>query len=115
MKTIVSSDISLQVGGIYSILDGEKSFSAAKLIAHEDGICHVRIYKQKFAARPTDLDISSLSLGRLGEPGGFGIGHVPMREQAFQQWHPILIATSDVTSDESEAYTTWKEVGGGVF
>lgn len=94
----------LQVGGIYSTADGEDGYGVVKLLAYEDGICHVRIYKQKFKTRPTVVDISTLSLGKPGDPDGFGMGHIPMREAGFLAWQPVLIIHNPVTTEELEGY-----------
>src|SRR4051794_35090648 len=69
----------LEVGGIYSINDG-KDYGIVKLLVHEDHVCHVRVYKQKFPTRPVSIDVNNLSLGKPGDPDGFGMGHIPMRE-----------------------------------
>lgn len=106
---------SLQVGGIYSTADGKGSYGVVKLLAYGDGICHVRIYKQTFTQRPTKVDVASLSLGKLGDSDGFGMGHIPLREAGFLEWQPVLITTSTVTPEELEGYMMWKERGGGVF
>lgn len=53
----------LVVGGVYSIADEDGRFGVVKLLARGDGICHVRVYKQKYASRPLRIDLSSLSLG----------------------------------------------------
>ena len=106
---------SLQVGGIYSTADGKGGYSVIKLLAHADGICHVRVYKQKFQSRPATSDLGSLSLGKPGDPDGFGMGHIPMREAAFLKWQPVLISKSAVNAEELEGYTIWKESGRGVF
>jgi hypothetical protein len=75
----------------------------------------VRVYKQKFSARPTTVDVTSLSLGKPGDPDGFGMGHIPLREAAFLEWQPVLITELKVTPEELEGYKIWKESGGGVF
>jgi hypothetical protein len=106
---------SLQVGGIYSTADGKGGYGVVKLLAYGDGICHVRIYKQKFTTRPTTVDVGSLSLGKPGDPDGFGMGHIPVREAGFLEWQPVLITNTTVTPDELEGYKIWKESGGGVF
>jgi hypothetical protein len=103
----------LVVGGIYSIVDGGGRFGVVKLLARDDGICHVRIYKQKFASRPEKVDPSELSLGTIHDKDGVGIGHVPLGDEAFRAWKPVLILTTPVTSDELEGYRMWK--GGGAF
>ena len=98
----MSATVSFQVGGIYSTDDGGGRYGVVKLLAHEDGICHVRLYKQQFSTRPATLDLSTLSLGRAGELD-FGIGHLPIREAEFLHWQPVIVATSSVTPEEQEA------------
>jgi hypothetical protein len=109
------SSAALEVGGIYSTDDGKGRYGVVKLLAHAEGICHVRVYKQKFSARPTTVDVTSLSLGKPGDPDGFGMGHIPLREAAFLEWQPVLITELKVTPEELEGYKIWKESGGGVF
>lgn len=105
----------LEVGGIYSTDDGKGRYGIVKLLAYGDGICHLRLYKQKYSVRPTTIDVASLSLGKVGDPEGFGMGHMPLREAGFRAWRPVLITKTTVTSDELEGYDIWKENGGGVF
>ena len=109
------SSAKLEVGGLYSINNGDGQFGVAKLLAYGDGICHVRIYAQKFATRPATVDISSLSLGKIDDPGGAGLGHLPLREAGFRAWQPVLITKAKVTPDELDGYNMWKEGGGGAF
>jgi hypothetical protein len=105
----------LEVGGIYSTDDGKGRFGVVKLLAYSDGICHVRVYKQKFSTRPTTIDVASLSLGMPGDPDGFGMGHIPLREAGFLEWHPRLITKTAVTTEELDGYNIWKQEGGGEF
>ncbi len=104
-----------EIGGIYTTFDGRSSYTVVKVLAHADGITHVRLYKQKFSSRPATVEVASLSLGRIDEPGGFGIGHLPIRDETFQQWQPVLITKSTVTPDELAGYKMWKEDAGGVL
>jgi hypothetical protein len=103
------------VGGIYSTTDGKGSYSIVKVLAHGDGVTHIRLYKQKYQSRPATVDVAALSLGKIDEPGGFGIGHLPIRDETFRQWQPVRITTSAVTADELKGYKAWKEAGGAVF
>jgi len=105
----------LIVGGIYSTVDGGGRFGIVKLLVREEGLCHVRVYKQKFASRPEKVDPSELSLGTVHDTDGFGMGHVPLRDEAFRGWQPVLILTTPVTSEELEGYQMWKEASGGAF
>lgn len=106
----------LVVGGIYSTTDGENGgFRIVKLLVQEGGICHIRVYKQKFKSRPATIDLGSLSLGKPGDPDGFGMGHIPVHADGFLKWQPVLITKAAVTPEELEGYKIWKESGGGVF
>jgi hypothetical protein len=107
---------SFQAGGIYSIVnDGDGGFGIVKLLVYENGVCHVRIYKQKFQSRPQSVEPANLSLGKIGDPDGFGMGHLPIQESTFIKWQPVLMKQSPVTEEELEGYKIWKEAGGGAF
>jgi len=105
----------LEVGGVYSINNGDGKYGVAKLLAYGDGICHVRIYAQKFESRPVTVDPSSLSLDKFDAPDGGGLGHLPLREAGFLQWKPVFITKIAVTADELDGYNMWKDGGGGAF
>jgi len=98
-----------QVGGLYSISNGEGRFAIAKVLAVDPGVVSVRIYKQTFPNRPTQIDPLTLSLGSLQEGLDFGIGHLPLKPDAFAQRSPVFIMKVDVRDDELEGYRTWKK------
>lgn len=98
-----------QVGGLYSIKNGEGHFAIAKVLAIDPGVVSVRIYKQLFPSRPKQIDPSTLSLGSLKEGPDFGIGHLPLTPEAFKQRAPVFIMKVDVRDDELEGYRTWKK------
>jgi len=110
-----SRSAELVVGGIYSISDDDGRFGIAKLLARDEGICHVRLYKQKFPSRPEKVDPLDLSLGSIYDQDGFGMGHLPLQDDAFRAWQPVLILKTPVTFEELDGYRMWKEAGGGVF
>jgi hypothetical protein len=64
---------------------------------------HVRIYKNKFSSLPKDIDTSQLSLGALGDPDGFGIGHAPMAREGWLHRQTFLKQES-VRDEELEGY-----------
>ena len=45
-----------RVGGLYSTDDGTGQFSVVKILMLEPDVVHLRIYKEKFASRPTTVD-----------------------------------------------------------
>ncbi len=101
-------------GGYYSILDGE-IFSIAKVLKLEPEIVHVRIYKQHFQQRPRAIDPAQLSLGTVHDTDGFGMGHLPLRMETFQNSEPQFLTYIEVQPAELEGYNMWKEHGGGVW
>jgi hypothetical protein len=98
-----------RVGGIYSIESGEGTFGVVKVLALEPDSVHVRIYKNKFAARPDNIDPSTLSLGSILDGGDFGIGHVPLEPEGFASWQPVLLMQTELTDEELVGYRFWKE------
>ncbi len=101
-----------RVGGVYSIQSGDGGFGVVKVLALDPGVVSVRIYRQKYRARPTAVDPASLSLGSLHDPEGFGIGHAPVSEAGFASWKPQLLFIQSVSEDELDGYRYWKEDGG---
>jgi len=96
-------------GDIYSIDDGKGKIGIVKVLVVEPGVIHLRIYKNKFNNRPKTIEIKELSLGRLGDKDGFGMGHIPLDIDGFKNWKPELITSDKVTEDELEGYNIWKE------
>ncbi|HEY1375981.1 MAG TPA: hypothetical protein VGF55_04270 [Gemmataceae bacterium] len=102
-------------GGVYSIDNGDGTFGVVKVLKLEPGVVHIRVYRNKYAARPTSVELSDLSLGGFDDPGGFGVGHLPISANNVAGWRPVLLAETQVAEDELEGYRLWKESGGGVF
>jgi hypothetical protein len=98
-----------QVGGLYSISNSEGQYVIAKVLAIDPGVVSVRIYKQTFPDRPRQIDPSTLSLGSLSEGPEFGIGHLPLKPEAFKQRAPVFIMKVKVRDDELEGYRTWRK------
>ena len=105
----------LKVGGLYSVTDGDDGFRVIKILALDEKAVHVRLYKNRFPSRPQSVNQSELSLGRVDDAGGFGMGHIPMSRENFTNGQPIFIQQSTVTEEELEGYQLWKEAGGGVW
>lgn len=105
----------LKVGGIYSVIQGNRKFRIAKLLVLEEGIVHIRIYKNKFNKRPDEIDLNSLTLGTIHDPDGFGMGHIPIPEHDFLSWQPKLLVQTEVKEDELEGYKIYKENNGIPF
>jgi hypothetical protein len=101
-------------GGYYSIIDGDE-FAIAKVLKLEPEIVHVRIYKEHFQQRPRSIDPSRLTLGTVHDEDGFGMGHLPLRLETFQNRKPLFLTHSAVTANELAGYQMWKEAEGGVW
>ena len=102
------TDDSIVVDGYYASKNEDGTFSVSKVLAVDDLAVHVRIYKNRFPALPEQLDTSVLSLGRLGEPGGFGIGHAPIAREGWLASHTFL-KKEPVREEELEGYRYYLE------
>jgi hypothetical protein len=126
----------LQVGGLYSVYNGDesKTFGIVKVLVLEPMAVHICVYADTFPTRPTEVDPANLSMGELNfddvdddtlddeafgeklESQPFGIGHMPISPRDFVLgWQPVLLVESPVTEEELEGYNYWKEAGGGIW
>lgn len=102
------SDMNYKAGDIYSVDNKNGEIGVVKVLVVEPGIIHLRIYKNKFESRPKYIDTKKLSLGGIGEKDGFGIGHIPLDIEAFQDWKPEKVTNEKVIEEELEGYNIWK-------
>lgn len=102
-------------GGLYSMREDNGQFSVAKILVLEPETVHVRIYKQRFSARPTSVDPASLTLGAYDDREGFSIGHLPLSRKTFASSDPVFISQQSVSDNELEGYKMWKESSGKTF
>lgn len=75
-------------GELYSV-GYEKGFRVVKVLAADDQLVHVRLYKNLFPSRPSAIDESKLTLGKIDDPDGFGMGHLPLSRDGFRAWQPV--------------------------
>jgi hypothetical protein len=101
-------------GGIYSFEDGAGKYGVAKVLVVEPEAVHVRLYKNIFDTRPSEIDPTTLSLGSVLTDEEFGIGHLPLAREGFANWRPVLIMQTTVTKEELVGYELWKD-GGSVW
>ena len=101
-------------GDVCSI-KSEDWFSVLKILSKRGDVVHARIYKEKFATRPTSVEMRALSLGSIDDPDGFGVGHIPLSCAAFGFWLPAKIRYDPVTDDELILVTEWERSGGSVW
>jgi hypothetical protein len=99
----------IRPGSICTIEDGEGKFGIVKVLVINSEEAHLKIYKNKYAQRPAQVDISTLSLGSINDKeGGFGIGHIPLEREGFDNWKPVAVAFEELTEDDLAGYEIWK-------
>jgi hypothetical protein len=106
--TIETEISSYKVGSICTIENGDGDYGVAKVLAIADGAVHVKIYKNKYKQRPTEIELSTMSMGSITDPDGFGLGHIPLQKAGFDKWNPEVVTNQEVTQDELEGYHLWK-------
>lgn len=91
----------IQAGGIYSVSGGKSGkFTVVKVLVVENSEVHARLYRDDFKDRPTQADLKKLHMA---------MGHVPLAEEGFRNWQPVLIRVEPVGEDELEGYRLWKK------
>ena len=102
-------------GALYTMDDGDGFYRVVKILATDDRGVHIRMYKNTWKERPASVDSSSLSLGQVNDPEGFGMGHLPLSKKSFVAARPVFLQDGQVTDEELEGYRMWKEGGGNYF
>jgi hypothetical protein len=96
------------VGGLYASKSADGTFMVSKVLAVDESTVHVRIYKNKFPSLPENLDTSALSLGKLGDSGGFGIGHAPIAKEGWLV-SQVFLKKEPVRDEELDGYKFYLE------
>jgi hypothetical protein len=96
------------VGGLYASKGEDGTFRISKVLAVDESAVHVRIYKNKFPSLPQNLDLSTLSMGKLGDSDGFGIGHAPIAKEGWLTSH-VFLKKEPVRDYELEGYNYYLE------
>jgi len=105
----------LAAGDLCSVKSG-REFGVVKVLVVERDLVHVRSYREKFRERPIGgISSTRLSLGSINDPGGFGVGHLPLSLSTFGSWVPKRIESEPVTDDELDGFRAWQEYKGGVW
>jgi hypothetical protein len=102
-------------GALYSVDDGEGFIRIAKILVMDGEGVHIRLYKNKFTSRPSDVEPASLDLGSIYDSDGFGMGQLPLSHAAFEAWTPIYLRDDVVREDELDGYREWQSARGGHF
>jgi hypothetical protein len=120
-----------RAGGLYSVAIDDRGFAVVKVLVVERGAVHVRVYANRFAARPSTIDPASLFIAPSrdftdaalnatrpevrADPGAFGIGHLPLRLGSWTAWSPRRFAVAAVEAAELHGYERWRAVRGGLL
>ena len=98
----------LVAGGLYSVVwDGD--FRVVKVLAVDDDVVHLRIYRNTFETRPADVDISMLKWDiDMNDLSTIGVGHLPLALNGFLDDEPVFIQQDVVTPEEMEPVNSWR-------
>ncbi len=101
------------VGGLYACRGEDGLYRVLKVLAHEDGVVHIRQYVNRFAQRPGKVEVSELTVAMAVDdlkkrriPVGFA--HLPVDENGFLSEEHFFLGKAKVTDEELQAYTEWK-------
>ena len=97
------SQDSIVVGGLYASKGDDGIFRVSKVLAVDETAVHVRIYRNRFPSLPQNLDSSVLSLGKLGDAEGFGVGHAPIAKDGWLAKH-VFLKKEPVREEELDGY-----------
>jgi len=103
-------------GGLYATPAEHGGYSVLKILKLDEGGVHVRLYSNRFTARPTKIDEGTLYLAGLKQPNEpLGMGHAPISKRSFAGWQAVFVQQSTVKKEELEGYELWLEEKGGYF
>ena len=98
----------IKAGSICTIESGDGSYGVVKVLVINDHEAHVKIYKNKYDKRPSKIELNTLSMGSIEDKDGFGIGHIPLEREGFDDWKPINVGFEEVSKDDLIGYEMWK-------
>ena len=105
-----NSQVSFQVGGVYSVDDDIGNILVAKILKLDSNEVHLRIYNNRFSERPKDVQMNTLTVPTLNQESGLGQNHIEMDKEQFMGWLPEYIKTVEVSDSELEGYYEWKNI-----
>jgi hypothetical protein len=94
------SSTELKTGGLYVSKNENGMYSVSKILAIDDFAVHLRLYKDEFKEKPTQLNSTSLSVM---------IGHAPLDKDGFLKEKPELVTVEKVNDAELEGYKIYLE------
>lgn len=98
----------LKPGDVCSIENDSASFGVMKILAIEDSVFHIKIYRNKYPQRPEQTEISELTIEPDTANLNFGIPHLALTKNSFSKWKPKFIRNENVTEEEVTFLNIWK-------
>jgi hypothetical protein len=95
------------VGGLYASQERDGFYRIVKVLVVDESAVHLRSYANRFKEIPTQVRSSELSMGGIGSPGGFGIGHFPFAREGFSLEGRVLVGREPVSYHELDGYRIW--------
>ena len=95
------------VGGLYAARGEDGRYRVSKVLVVDEFAVHLRSYANRFEGLPMGINSSQLSMGGVGLPEGFGIGHFPVAHQGFWADNPVLVGREPVDDNELLGYRIW--------
>jgi hypothetical protein len=104
-------------GALYTTKETDGSYGIIKVLKTDDGGVHLRVYSNRFEARPTSVRESDLYMAGMDRKAGeqLGMGHAPISWRSFRTWGAEFVQVSSVAESELEGYRMWQEAEGGYF
>jgi hypothetical protein len=76
--------VELSPGQVFSgKWDDDGTYRVLQVLAVDEQAVHVRVYKQRFPERPTEVNRKQLTLGSTHDEDGFGFGILLLRAEEF--------------------------------
>ncbi len=98
----------LVAGGLYSVA-WDDEIRVVKVLAVDEHVVHLKIYRNQFDNRPADVDSLMLKWDiDLNNLSAIGIGHLPVALDGFLEDKPVFIKTDVVTPEELDTVTRWR-------
>jgi hypothetical protein len=83
-------------------------YRIAKVLKIDEAGIHVRLFANRFDARPASVDPAELELGTVHDEH-FGIGHLALHREEWARMQPEFLQHGTVDPEELDGYEMWRE------
>jgi hypothetical protein len=87
-------------GNLYAAENESRRFALFKVLAVTPGTVHIRTYKRTLKSCPKRMP---------RRRGDVAIGHIPISNELFEAFEPVLLATEAVDESELEGFLIWRD------